>query len=672
MKKSRISYKYIALFCMIAICMTFLTIYCNHNATTAHANDELNVDELINQFENFTESTNIEIDGTKENITGYESYINNTFRPGTKFEEKIYDEWIMKIVPSKLFEYELQDCFYMGKEYGFFFDYDKDTDTYFIYLMLHYFDDQTVSGHIVRKISPLYYEKYKYDRIENKVSLLFTEEEDADGELESDEDKKIFITYSKYSDKKNVYLKNVAFNGNLYNANNYNIGEDDYIAEADNGGYFIGGSYKFKGVSTQSGKTDFYYDMFKIALGIFGGDKIGMAMTIMDMLTVTANGLQDAESDFRKEITNENDYSFYVTDIERDKQIQKYNHLLKDYLSVLNTPDNNDGVLFGIKNDSYIQSTFYYNFANQDNKENTGFVGRIKMDIVEENGNIVGSTVSPIASNLESNDYKSNIYDKRKETIEEDKLIDIYNLVEGTCQLKFIAPENGLYTFESFGNIKNIFNSGKGVTEDKDGVNQKLIVELKKGEEFIFITQNISDKNGIYQIKVEFTPEEIVLGETKTLNIKAGETEYFAFYNEDGIGFNYSISKGSFMAAVMSGNRTNILNYISAENKTQSAISVGFKGKYLISINNFGDTDVDVEVAIMPALAISCGQADEISIGHKVLYQIDSLNATGIYNLGASSSSPMQLNLYDENFRLIKWQRRYERGCEWLFDWRKW
>lgn len=113
MKKSRISYKYIALFCMIAICMTFLTIYCNHNATTAHANDELNVDELINQFENFTESTNIEIDGTKENITGYESYINNTFRPGTKFEEKIYDEWIMKIVPSKLFEYELQDCFYM-------------------------------------------------------------------------------------------------------------------------------------------------------------------------------------------------------------------------------------------------------------------------------------------------------------------------------------------------------------------------------------------------------------------------------------------------------------------------------------------------------------------------------------------------------------------------------
>ncbi len=639
--------------CLLIVILLACVLICrNVNASVANADVAMynaNLDSICYQF---TESRDFLVDDEEHNIIEYEKYIDDTFEPlnYNNRNDNIIDEWILNIVPIQLFENKIKDFLYIGNKYGFFFDYNKADGMYFIYLMLHEYDDSSVSGHIFREIKPLYYEKYTFNEDNKTVSLKYVVKENTEGVTGTTV---TTYNYEKYSRDNNVYLKDIAFSGTLYNINNFNIGDENYNALQDDGGYFIGGNYKFKGVSTQSGKLNFAQDIFMISLGLFGGNTIGTAMTISDILTAIANGAQDVSKDFREEITNENDYSFYVTDIERDKQIQKYNHLLKDYLSVLNTPDNNDGVLFGIKNDSYIQSTFYYNFANQDNKENTGFVGRIKMDIVEENGNIVGSTVSPIASNVESNDYKSNVYEDKKVTIEEDRLKDIYNLVEGTCKIKFIAPENGLYTFESFGNIKNIFNSGKGVTEDKDGVNQKLIVELKKGEELIFITQNISNKNGIYQIKVEFTPEEIVLGETKTLNIKAGETEYFAFYNEDGIGFNYSISQGSFMAAVMSGNRTNILNYISAENKTQSAISVGFKGKYLISINNFGDTDAVVEVAIMPALAISCGQANIISIGHKVLYQIDSLNATGIYNLGASSSSPMQLNLYDENFRLI-------------------
>ena len=69
-------------------------------------------------------------------------------------------------------------------------------------------------------------------------------------------------------------------------------------------------------------------------------------------------------------------------------------------------------------------------------------------------------------------------------------------------EINFTAPENGIYTFETFGTVKNKFKSNLGVIIDKsDGVNQQLTVELKKGQSFKFGSQNISNNNGVYQMK---------------------------------------------------------------------------------------------------------------------------------------------------------------------------
>ena len=53
--------------------------------------------------------------------------------------------------------------------------------------------------------------------------------------------------------------------------------------------------------------------------------------------------------------------------------------------------------------------------------------------------------------------------------------------------MTFVAPENGIYTFVSNGQIKNRFNADKGnIVDSADGINQKLVVELTKGEKFLF------------------------------------------------------------------------------------------------------------------------------------------------------------------------------------------
>lgn len=239
--------------------------------------------------------------------------------------------------------------------------------------------------------------------------------------------------------------------------------------------------------------------------------------------------------------------------------------------------------------------------------------------------------------------------------MQEDELCDVYNIAKKKCPIEFVAPVNGIYTFETFGSVKNEFvNDSAEVMYKADGINQKLVVELKKGEVFVFDTENVSNKNGVYQIKVEFTPTEIMMGETKAVSVKAGETEYVAFYNDNGVGFNYSIEKGEYMVTVMLNNRTNILNNLSFENKTQCAIAEGAKGKYLISINNYSNSDAVVDVLITTTLTITSGQADEKSLGHKVLYQIEPLTATGIYNVETTSSAPIKLNLFDENYKLVK------------------
>lgn len=393
----KVSSKLLILCIIFIMCLSITAIQVANKDSVAFADSsEININ-INDVCQDLTASIEFTIDDEKHDLTEYEEYLNKRFQITNmnNTDTKISDEWISSIVPIQLFEQQAQNFLYIGEAYGFYFNYNEIEDRYLIYFMLHNLDCESVSGHIIRKITPFYYEKYRYNRETGVVSLEYKVKEvrnDQTGETT------ILKYYGKYSNAKNVYLKNVGFTGTLYNLNSLNIGDDRYNAIQDNGGYFIGGGYKFKGVSTQSGKMDFCSDMFMIALGIFGGPEVSVALTVKDVLIAIMNGVEDEKKDFREDLTNENDYSYKIIDIERETQVQKYNHLLKDYVSILDTPDDKDGVLFGIKRDSYIQSTFYYNFANQIDKANTGLVSKIKMDIVEEDFNLTGSKVIHIAS----------------------------------------------------------------------------------------------------------------------------------------------------------------------------------------------------------------------------------------------------------------------------------
>ncbi|MDE6189783.1 MAG: hypothetical protein K2G37_05820, partial [Clostridia bacterium] len=639
---------------LIAICLSISAIYANGYDKVAYADSRIDGVNLEDICQEFTESEYFIVDNESHSVSEYEDYINKTFdvyNYDNRYDSAS-DEWISSIVPIQLFQQQAQDFLYIGKKYGFYFNYDKQEDRYLIYLMLHEYDGESISGHIYRTITPLYYEKYKFNKESGRISLEHVTEYVPDDEHGT----VTYRYYQKYSNVKNVYLKNVAFNGSLYNLNSFNIDEVGYDGNKDNGGYFIGGSYLFKGVSTQSGKTKFISDTFKIALGVFGGDKVGAALAVADMLIATANGMQDAISDFRNEVTNEYDYSFSVVDIEREEQIKKYGHLLKDYVSALDTPNTSDGVLFGTKRDSYVQSAFYFNFANQEDKENTGFVGKIKMDIVEENGNLLGSTVSDIASNIESNGYYSNIFDKRKISLVEDEYVDVYTLAGRNCQMTFDVPDNGVYTIETFGSVKNEFDVPSGQVYNKeDGINQKLIVELKRGDIFTFSSKNVSGDNGIYKIKVEFTPDTIELGETKTLSIAAGQREFLAFYNSEGAAFNYSIgSAGAYEVILMLGTRSNVLDFKNVEYKTSFASPEKESGKYLIGIRNNENRDVTIDLSLSGAKQIEGGQADEFALGHGAVYEITPLKASCEMNIGLQVSAPVNLSILSESFASIK------------------
>lgn len=584
-------------------------------------------------------------EGNEHSINEYEQYIEETFSPGykdaIKKDDKI-DEWIKHIVPVQLFENKEKDFLYVGWRYGFYFNYDEEENTYLIYLILHEFDIE-LSGHIIRRLTPLYYENYRFDSESKNVSLEYKPYGSA-------------YYYQKYSDYKKIHLKNIAFNGNLYNINNLNIGEDGYIAEEDNGGYFIGGSYKFKGYSTQSGKADFCAELFLIAVGAFGGVPLGCALAIGQALIVIENQVELAKKDFREEITNENDYSFQMTATTRFEQIAIYDNILKDYLSALDTPNDKTGALFGIKHESYVQSTFYYSFANETDIYNTAFVGKIRLDVVEEKSNGFGSTfLVPISTQIESNDYHHDIYTDSRIKLVENQETPIYSFPKRENKLTFTAPENGIYTFESNGQIKNRFIADKGnLDESVDGRNQKLVVELRKGEKFDFTSKNLYNQKGVYQIRTEFTPQQIEAEETKTLTVKAGESEFFAFDNTDGAGFNYSLDEnGNYSISVAYEDRNNVLETVSMLNMKSGAIAHCESGKYIIKITNNGDKDAKLEFNVSHGSALDIGQAYELEVGRNALYKLGEPKASSIVKFATVSEIPLKISLLDEQFNVI-------------------
>ena len=638
----------ISLFILI-LCFSLLSVFINNSNKEVFAdkvNEELSLEEECRQM---TESIEINVDGDMHNISDYESYLSEEFKFGEKFEERPKDKtdkWILKIVPKRLFDEKKQDFLYIGAEYGFYFNYDETENTNLIYLIKQTFD-LNISGHIVRKIKPLYYEKYGYISENNKTIitpvLLITEQFNQKR-----------YRYIKYSASNNLYLKNVAFSGALLNINDYNSGDDDYVATEDNGGYFIGGEYIFSGVSAQNSQIEEIAESFRILLGV-AITPVGWLMSIQDLIDLNGEWKVAMSKDFREILENDKKYSLVIGEVSRYKQIEKYGFLIKNYVSVLDTDYKDSSLMFGIKSSNYVQSVFYYNYADETNMSNTAFVGRVKLDIVKEEETLTGSNIIPIATNLESNDYFKEIYKEKRIELEENENTIIYSLPKRENELTFTAPENGIYTFESNGQIKNRFIADKGnLDESVDGRNQKLVVELTKGEKFYFISENLYNQKGIYQIRTEFTPQQIEAEETKTLTVKAGESEFFAFDNTDGAGFNYSLDEnGNYSISVAYEDRNNVLETVSMLNMKSGAIAHCESGKYIIKITNNGDEDAKLKFKVSHGSALDIGQAYELEVGRNALYKLGEPKASSIVKFATVSEIPLKISLLDEQFNVI-------------------
>lgn len=128
--------KFIIIVLLVAI-VSFI-LYTNISITYAEEIPQ-NIDEISAAY---TNSTDGYFDKTKK-LTDYENYVDERFQVGSKFNKDnsaqlTTDEWLLEFIPKQLFEEKPSDYFYVGKAYGFYFDFDITTHTYFIYFLLIY------------------------------------------------------------------------------------------------------------------------------------------------------------------------------------------------------------------------------------------------------------------------------------------------------------------------------------------------------------------------------------------------------------------------------------------------------------------------------------------------------------------------------------------------------
>ena len=593
---------------------------------------------------------------SNKTVLQYESYVDERFAIGNMHvAEGIIDEWIFQIVPKAVFDMQSDDFLYIGRQYGFYVDYDSTADSYLVYLMLHTYDNESTSGHIVRKIEPLYYERYKYDSVTGTAALEYV----TDRVQSVDESGNVTMInrnyYKKCSDYENIYLKDIEFGGTLYNENHRNQGEEGYIDAADRGGYFIGGSYKFKGVSTNSHEFDFHADVFSTMIGwidfsyIIGGaaDLIGFAVDFAKLVESGVSWAALQKSDFRDTITNENDYTFRMVDIAASDQIDKYGHLLKNFVTTLETPDTADGLLYMTGNGNYAQSTFYCNYADTNDRWNTCFAGTVRMDIVKGNGNILGDTVTALAEDVESNSFRGEVYDDENIEVQLDAATELYALSGGAVPLSFTAPVNGDYTFETSGDAQNEFNATKG-TVTAVGNNSKLVVRLEQGEVFNFTSQSFEDKRTIYTLSAKFTPEQLGFGEEITLEIAPGETEYFCIEATQGDVYSWQISGGTVGITQYYNNFADPnAVYVLGENPQGSLMAVS-SGIYYYGITNNNETTTVVEIFVYEPQDLLIGQNEESVSGYGTAFKVTSQYPSA-YNFSIVSTKSVTATIYSEN-----------------------
>lgn len=619
-------------------------------------------DEVLTTLIVNTKDVYIEVNNQTVNIVNYSSYLNSRFQLENKHYDvrDIADEWILKIVPIDIFKMK-RECFFIGDAYGFYINYDSDTKTYLVYLMLNHM--QYKNGLFYRSIEPLYYEQYVYNEETETVALVYM-----DYEIYPDPEhyptlKLHYYHYRKHSDYEKLYLKDVNFTGSLYNENHPNIDEVGYDKYKDNGGYFTESRYRFKGVSTQSGKFDFAGAVLQIGLGYIplgtSGLSVGDVINVVTSIDELVKFAHNAVNDFRGEISNE---ALYKNDkflgMLRDEQIGKFGKPIKYSATQFRTNNTKDAVLLDINNDSYARNEWLINYYDQSDMWNTRFVGNVSLDIVKEVGTIGGSRVEEIAKDISPITPCTYTINNGEETkINENEEDQLYILNDAKHRVSFTAPENGYYTIKTFGDIKNELEAqnpqyGKASSID-NGINKSLRVKLKKGEIIkLDVTKQPYSGSAYIGMDLNFTPEEIVKGESKELTIAPNEKEFFGYVSDVGMGaFNFSVvSPQTISLDILQSTLSNSKYYINGINIEGSMITNN--EMYYIGITNNSAENITVVVSLEAVAEIEPTNSLELNVLDKKILILSAPYSSGI-SIDVDSEAPINMKLYNENNELI-------------------
>lgn len=654
-RKAALVFASFMLIIMIIFSMIMLSSFENTYAETTSS------DALLTKLKQMTEDLEIKVNNQTVNITNYSSYLNSRFQLENKHYDvrDIADEWILEIIPIELFKLK-QEYFYIGSKYGFYVNYNNSSNNYLVYLIRNKLDYS--NGLFYRSIEPLYYEQYVFNEDTETVSLVYMDYYIYPDSIYNPDVKVHYYHYRKHSDYEKLYLKDVNFTGSLYNENHPNIDEIGYDKYKDNGGYFAGSRYRFKGVSTQSGKFDFADAVLQIGLGYIPLGTSGLSVCDVINVVTSINELvkfsNNAVNDFRGEISNE---ALYKNDkflgMLRDKQIRKFGKPIKYSATQFQTNNTKDAVLLGVNNDYYARNEWLINYYDQSDMWNTRFVGNVSLDIVKEVGTIDGSRVVEIAKDISPvTPCTYTINNGEEIQINENEEDQLYILNDAKHRVSFTAPENGEYTIKTFGDIKNDLTAQSpqyGAASSIDnGINKSLKVKLKKGEIIkLDVTKQSYSGSGYIGILIKYAPEEIVKGETKEFTLAPNEKEIFEYVSDVGMGaFNFSVvSPQPISLEILQSTYSKY--YINGINIEGSMITNNEEMYYIVITNNSTE-NITVVVSLEAVAEIEPTNSLELNVLDKKVLILSAPYSSGV-SIDVDSEAPINMKLYNENNELI-------------------
>ncbi len=642
----------------------------------------------------FTENdhlTNSDGQLSTDKIQDYPDYIKSRYPHAHKLSANLEDEQIFKIIPEEIFiklTLEPGDYSYIGLEYGYYVSHLKAEDTYMVYI----FDTQISKNNIngsenatdfaKMKISLLYYEEYEYIyNAETKsgiASIMMTYQVMRYvNSVVGLDNKPIFVpvfdyfAYEQYSTSNDIYMKDVAFAGNIFNKYHANVGQPNYMPYKDDGLYMMGTTTKYSGVTnSKNGFWQPIWDLTGTALGLipYGGGILTIKDSIGQVGQFMGNLIQEGD-----EVSNENNNPTVIKE-ERTKndQIKAYGSTLKNGRVGIYS-DDSAPLLFGMPymksgelKTSYVENEFILTSHEDWEAE---FIGNVSLKLVSKQNNGDLTLIKEINSNNYSIDLNSGT---ESDTFElyDNVAQEVYLAPNVAKEYAFTAPHSGKYEFKTYCD----YNHTHGASCDakiqldpnigKDVINGGKVssVVLIKGET-IKVTTNLvkGDQLAYYSISANYIPYSTsVDGGVCSIDLTGNvDYSYIEFEVLDSAAYNFEIAaKGTIKVELFSSNmidtgspiftsilensmiRANELDYVLAEYLTE--------GTYVAKVTAYNPTTVNFAVS-------SC---DELNFGKDYVNGFNSqvFHKMSIYsdtNLVIESNNSASIDIYNESGRKL-------------------